>query len=140
MTICGRQVHLHGGRRRASELVVKLYITPSSTNWTALADHALRCINSGDWSDNARNNNFAREDTDIRLDYILGLADRMLKEQQAPRAKDLLERAAPILGYHAASDKPAADGRQPSAGLLARVKRLDDKMAFCGARRPPAAP
>ncbi len=130
----------HGGRRRASELVVKLYITPSSTNWTALADHALRCINSGDWSDNARNNNFAREDTDIRLDYILGLADRMLKEQQAPRAKDLLERAAPILGYHAASDKPAADGRQPSAGLLARVKRLDDKMALCGARRPPAAP
>ena len=65
---------------------------------------------------------------------------RVLKEQQTPRAKDLLERAAPILGYHAASDKPAADGRQPSAGLLACVKRLDDKMALCGARRPPAAP
>lgn len=125
----------NSGRRRAAELVVKLYVTPAATNWTALADHALRCITAGDWSDNARNNNFAREDTDIRLDYVLGLADSMLKDQRAALAKDLLERAAPILGYDATSDKPTADGRQPSAGLLARVKRLDDKMALCGARR-----
>ena len=126
----------NSGRRRAAELVVKLYVTPAATNWTALADHALRCITAGDWSDNARNNNFAREDTDIRLDYVLGLADIMLKDQRAALAKDLLERAAPILGYDATSDKPTADGRQPSAGLLARVKALDDKMALCGAHRP----
>ncbi len=89
-------------RRDAAYLVRRLYVTPTSTNLSALADHALRCIGAGDWSDNS----YRRRHGDLRLAYAKGIADFLAKHGAAEASDAFLLRAEEICR------KPVADMRK----------------------------
>jgi len=119
--------------------MTNLHITNEGTNWNAVVESVVRNIGVGDWSSNDRNTYRQKRTTDIRLDYAVEYAEKLIAAGQGPMAKTVLERAAPLLGYYAgttAADEPGTS----EADMNDRLKRLDEIMAKCGAARPPRTP
>ena len=107
-------------RRDAAGLVKRLYVTSASTNLTALADHAIRCIEAGDWSDNS----YRLRHGDLRLAYALGIADFLEKHSAPDRGGNFLLRAVDILGYR--KDAPAAtSARRRCEATRKLLEKLD---------------
>ncbi|NLN02448.1 MAG: DUF4838 domain-containing protein [Lentisphaerae bacterium] len=126
----------HNTRRDAARRMSNLHITSEGTNWNAVAESVVRNIGAGDWSSNERNTYRQKRTTDIRLDYAVEYADKLIAAGQGAIARTMLEKAAPLLGYYA--DTTAADEPGTSeADMNNRLERLDKIMAKCGASRPP---
>jgi hypothetical protein len=127
-------------RKRAAMLITRLYSQPASTNWAAAADHVVRSVEAGDWSNNGRNSYFRGRNGDNRLDVVETVARGMLAQGQNALAKSLLERSAGAMGYYAGYTFKNERGTG-EADYKARTDRLDALMGRCGATRPspPAA-
>ena len=108
----------------------RLYVTPASTNLTALAEHALRCIEAGDWSDNSYRLNHG----DLRLAYALDIADFLAKHGAPDKGCDFLLRAVDILGY--GKDAPApTSARRRCAATKKLLEKLDAALTARGLSR-----
>ena len=117
-------------RRNAADLVKRLYVTPASTNLTALAEHALRCIGAGDWSDNSYRLNRG----DLRLAYALDIADFLAKHGAPDKGCDFLLRAVDILGY--GKDAPApTSARRRCEATKKLLEKLDAALTARGLSR-----
>ena len=137
--IVDNKFNAHGTRSDAAKRMTNLHITNEGTNWNAVVESVVRNIGVGDWSSNDRNTYRQKRTTDIRLDYAVEYAEKLIAAGQGPMAKTVLERAAPLLGYYAgttAADEPGTS----EADMNDRLKRLDEIMAKCGAARPPRTP
>ena len=124
-------------RKRAALLITRLHSQPASTNWAAVADHVVRSVEAGDWSNNGRNSYFRGRNLDNRLDVVETVARAMLAQGQNAVAKGLLERGAGAMGYFAGYTFKNEPGTG-EADYKARTDRLEALMGQCGATRPAA--
>jgi type III secretion system FlhB-like substrate exporter len=134
--IVDNKFNAHGTRRDAAKRMANLHITNDGTNWSAVAESVVRNIGAGDWSSNDRNTYRQKRTTDIRLDYAVEYAEKLIAAGQGTVAKSMLERAAPLLGYYAGTTAADEPGTR-EADMSDRLKRIDEVMAKCGAARPP---
>ena len=127
----------NGIRMRATMRLPLAYATATATNWTAAAEHVVRALADGDWSNLSRNTYSRNGRNDLRLMAMCDVAAEMIAVGAKAQAKNLLERAAPILGYYADTTSVSERGTK-DADMQFRLDMLDAALAACGARRMPA--
>ena len=117
-------------RQRATLRIPEAHTENGVTDWKGVAEHTLRAIGSGDWSQLKRSCYVGlwrgSSDRDMRLDALCAIADRMVAANEIKIAQSLLERGAPIIGYPDDFDPTKVKELGATAGdLAARLKRLD---------------
>ncbi len=117
-------------RQRAAMRIPAAHAENGVTNWAAVAEHTLKAVSCGDWSQLKRSCYVGlwkgSSDRDLRLDALCAAADRLVAAGEKTTAQSLLERGGPAIGYTPDFD-PAKTKElgATSADLAVRLRRLD---------------
>jgi len=107
------------------------------TDWAAVAEHTLKAVSCGDWSQLKRSCYLglgrSPSDRDLRLNALCAVADRMVAANEKQTAQSLLKRGGVALGYPPDFDPTKAREHNATASDLAtRLKRLDTARVNAG--------
>ena len=124
-------------RQRATLRIPDAHTENGVTDWAAVAEHTLKAVSCGDWSQLKRSCYVGlwrgSSDRDLRLDALCAVADRMVATNETKIAQSLLERGGPVLGYPPDFDPAKIQELGATAGDLgARLKRLDTARVNAG--------
>ncbi len=137
-TIVGRRFASNNIRARNAERIPGIYKTEQGTNWVAMAEECIKAVEAGDWSSLPRNTYWQSGNNDLRLNFILKVANMMIEAKQLAPAKLLLEKGGVAVGLHAETDPNYDEPGMAKGSTAARIKLLDESMQKCGAKRLPS--
>ena len=130
-------------RQRATQRIPDAHTENGVTDWAAVAEHTLKAVSCGDWSQLKRSCYLglgrSPSDRDLRLNALCAVADRMVAANEKQTAQSLLKRGGVALGYPPDFDPTKAREHNATASDLAtRLKRLDTARVNAG--MPPINP
>ncbi len=137
-TLVSRRFLSHENRRRNAERIPSIFMTAEGTNWMAMAEQCLKAVKAGDWSSLPRNTYFMSGNKDLRLNFILKVANQMIDAKQNVAAKFLLEQGGAAVGLYADTDPNTQEPAMRKGSVGERLKLLDEVIAKCGAKRLPS--
>ena len=132
-------------RQKATLEIPDACTVGGKTDWKRVAENGLRAFAAGDWSGQWRNSYHAGNATDLRLDALLKIVERMEKAEAREVAADFIVKGATTLGYTKDATKESLDKGGPGVWAWSikngesafdkRVKKLDDAMTRLGVSR-----
>ncbi len=128
----------HRFRARSADRIIDIYKNEQGTNWVAMAEQSIKAVQAGDWSSLPRNTYWQSGNTDLRLNFIIKVANLMIEAKQLAPAKKLLEEGGAAVGLYADTDPNKHEETMHKGSVGDRMKLLDEVMRKCGAKRIPS--